>query len=84
MEEILKTLEEVSEKIEKAKKNKASLEGRQMELLKQLKERCKARSIEEAEILLKEYRKKSKELEIDITKRFSQVKRIMGAAEDKQ
>ena len=58
MKDIIQELKILSERIEEAKHKKASCEGRQLEILKQLKENYGVDTIEKAEGFLDESQKK--------------------------
>lgn len=75
MDKIVEDLNKLAKSIEAAKKQKASLEGRQEELLNQLKGKFNINSIEEAEELLAVYEEQTKGLEKEITTKFNELKK---------
>jgi predicted metal-dependent hydrolase len=78
MKDIIKELETLSKKIEEAKHKKSSCEGRQLEILKQLKNKYDVETIEEAESLLEEYQQKMDVLEKEIKVKFDELKNKLG------
>jgi ribosomal 50S subunit-associated protein YjgA (DUF615 family) len=78
MKDIIKELESLSKKIEEAKHKKSSCEGRQLEILKQLKNKYDVETIEEAEILLEKYQQKMEVLDKKIKTKFAELKAKLG------
>ncbi len=78
MKDIIKELEILSKKIEEAKHKKSSCEGRQLEILKQLKTKYDVETIEEAESLLEDYQQKMEDLEKEIKVKFDELKTKLG------
>jgi len=75
MDNIIENLNKLSQQIEVAKKQKSSLEGRQEEILHQLKGKYKINTIEEAEQMLMDYDEQIKSLEEEITVKFNTLKK---------
>ena len=75
MDNIIESLNKLSQQIEAAKKQKSSLEGRQEEILHQLKGKYKIKTIEEAEQMLINYDEQIKSLEEEITIKFNELKK---------
>jgi len=74
MSNIAQDLTRLMEKIEVAKKQKASLEGQQIEILRQLKIKYGVNSFEEAQELLKEKESSVNDLEKEIKDKFDELK----------
>jgi len=74
MSNIAQDLTRLMEKIEVAKKQKASLEGQQIEILRQLKIKYGVNSFEEAQELLKEKESSVNDLEKEIKNKFDELK----------
>lgn len=70
MKEIIKLLQDLTEEIEDAKKEKATIDGRQSEILKQLQESFDVETIEDAEDLLDELTKDMEKLDKKIQNKF--------------
>jgi hypothetical protein len=75
MKEIIDSLSNLSQQIEKAKQQKSSLEGRQEEILRQLKGKFSIDTIEEAEDLLLKYEEEEKGLEKEINVKFTELRK---------
>jgi predicted metal-dependent hydrolase len=78
MKDIIKELESLSKKIEEAKHKKSSCEGRQLEILKQLKNKYDVDTIDEAEVLLEKYQQKMEALDKKIKIKFAELKTKLG------
>jgi uncharacterized iron-regulated protein len=78
MKDVIAELNLLSKKIEEAKHKKASCEGRQMEILKQLKNKYDVETIEKAEVLLEKYQHKMDILEKKIKNKFAELKEKLG------
>jgi predicted metal-dependent hydrolase len=78
MKDIIKELETLSKKIEEAKHKKSSCEGRQLEILKQLKNKYDVDTIDEAEVLLEKYQQKMEALDKKIKIKFAELKTKLG------
>jgi predicted transposase YdaD len=70
MKEIINLIQELTEEIEEAKREKATIAGRQSEILKQLQESFDIETIEDAENVLKELTEDMKKLNNKIQNKF--------------
>mgnify|MGYP001206379060 CR=1 FL=1 len=70
MKDIIKFLQDLDEQIEQAKKEKATIDGRQSEILKQLQESFDVKTIEDAEDLLEDLTEDMGKLDKKIQNKF--------------